>query len=292
MTSGWGVDATKNVSGVPTSGTTDLDVRKVWGALYTPGIISGARVTTNGSALKYTITSGVVAIKTAENEIVMAPVTGETKTVAAVTVDRTDHVWVQQRFPTIETDSQLVIGVGPIPPERSFLLASFNLTAGNTNTNQAVRQGGMEFSIPYGSRLPRLHYWQNKYQGGLSSNLIREGHGEFYLPTDRYVKFSYSACVSAANASGFDNSKYVEHGFLPNLDGFDLVLWTTPGLHQAWQTVYFERTVEVLAGSHTVNIGSLRKSGPGTTLQWYGLQGDGMGRTGAEFIIDDAGPIA
>lgn len=291
MTSGWGVDATK-VNGVPTSGTTDLDVRKVWGALYTPGIISGARVTTNGTALSYTISSGVVAIKTATDEVVMAPVAGETKTVAAVTVDRTDNVWVQQRFPTIETDSQLVIGVGPVVPERALLLASFNLTAGNTNTNQSVRVAGLQFSIPYGARLPRLHYWQNQYQGTLSSSLIREGHGSFYLPTDRYVKFSFSACLSALNASGFDNSKYTEHGFLPNLDGADLVIWTTPGLHQAWQTVYFERTIEVAAGYHTTNIGSVKKSGPGVATQWYGLQGDGFGRTGAEFFVDDAGPIA
>lgn len=291
MTSGWGVDATK-VNNVPTQGTTDLDVRKVWGALYTPGVITGAKVTTSGSALRYVVSTGVVAIKTAEGEVVMAPVTGETKTVAAVTANRTDHVWVQQRFPTVEGDSTVKIDVGPVVPDRALLLASFNLTAGNTNTNQAVRTTGQQFSIPYGARLPRLHYWQNQYSGPLSTGLLREGHGEFYLPTDRYVKVSFSACISALNASGFDNAKYVEQAYLPNIDGTDLVMWTTPGLHQSWQTVYFERTVELAAGNHTVNIGSMRKSGPGQATQWYGMYGDGYGRTGAELFVDDAGPVA
>lgn len=292
MTSGWGVDATK-VNGVPVSGTSDLDVRKVWGALYTPGIISGSRVTTSGTALTYTISSGVVAIKTAEDEVVMAPVTGQTITVAAVTANRTDYIWVQQRFPTIEGDSQVSIGYGPLAPQRALVLAEYSLTAGATNTNQGIRtDSSLQFSIPYGSRLPRLHYWNNRYEGVLSTSLLREGHGSFYLPTDRYVKFSYSSVLSASGASGFDNTKYVEHGFLPNIDGGDFVLWTTPGLHQAWQSVYFERTLMLNAGYHTCHLGALRIVGPGLTVQHYGVDSAGFGRQGGEFSVEDAGPIA
>lgn len=293
MTAGWGVDATLDVNGVPTSGTSDLDVRKVWGALYTPGVISGCTVSTSGSAMTYTVASGVVAVKTATGEIVMAPVTGQTVPTASAPISgtRTDIIWVRQRFPGIDGNSDTVIEVGTVLPARAQALKMYIVTAGQTNTNAAVQTGGVDFSIPYGASLGVLHYWQNQYQGAISTTLIREGSGKFTIPTDRQIQFKYSACLSANGAVGFDNSKYCEWGFLPNIDGADQVLWTTPGLHQAWQIVHFERTINVAAGTHTVNIGSLRKSGPGTALQWYGLQGDGFGRTGAEFTVTDMGAV-
>ena len=123
MTSGWGVDATL-VGGVPTSGTTDLDVRKVWGALYTPGIISGCVITKSSSQLKYTVASGVVAIQTATGEIVMAPIAGGTVTTPTVTANRTDIVYAQQAFPTIEGNSNIVLGVASTLPPRAVALAT------------------------------------------------------------------------------------------------------------------------------------------------------------------------
>lgn len=290
MTSGWGVDATL-AAGVPTSGTTDLDVRKVWGALYTPGIISGATITTSATLLRYTVASGVVALKTATGEVVMAPVVGGNITAPAVTADRTDIIYVQQRFPGVEGDSNLVLGVASELPVRAQALGTYTISAGATNTNAATKTNdSVDYSIPYGASLGVLHTWQNTYNGVLSNALLREGHGTISLPTDRRVKFTFSACVSAQGASGFDNSKYVEHGFLPNIDGNDICLWTTPGLHQAWQTVFFETTINVSEGKHTVNIGSQRKSGPGQTMLYYGLFGDGFGREGAVFTVTDAGP--
>lgn len=290
MTSGFGVDA--SVDG--TSGTSSEDIRRINGALYSPGIISGCAVTTSASAMTYKVAEGVVAIKTAVGEVVLAPVSQATVTAPAAPSSgtRTDIVYAKQRFPSIvaEGDANVIVGVATTLPVNALELMRYTVGAGITNTNAAIRTGDVNYSIPYSSSLGVLHYWQNKFQGALSANLIREGHGQFYLPTDRQVQFKFHACLSALNASGFDNSKYCEWGFLPNLDGYDAVLWTTPGLHQAWQTVMFERTINVTAGNHTVNIGSMRKAGPGTALQWYGLQGDGMGRMGAEFIVTDMGP--
>lgn len=293
MTSGWGVDATLNGSGVPTSGTDDVDVRKVWGALYTPGIISGCAVTTSPSAMTYTVASGVVAIKTATGEVVMAPVQGTSiaTTAAPGTGSRVDIIYAKQKFPDIEGDSNIVIGVATTLPDRAQTLARYTVSAGNANTNAATKFGAIDFSIPYGASLGRLHYWQNTYNGVLSDALLREGHGTFSLPTDRQVKFSVNACISALGASGFDNTKYVEMGFVPTLDNTNLVLWTTPGLHQAWQTVYFERTVVVTAGTHTVNLGTLKKGGPGQAMLWYGMFGDGYMRSGLEFLVEDIGPV-
>jgi len=290
MTSGWGVNATI-VGGVPTGGTDDLDVRKVWGALYTPGIISGCKITTSSSQLKYTVASGVVAIKTATGEVVMAPVAGGTVTASTVTSNRTDIVYVQQRFPSIEGDSELVLGVGTSLPSRALELGSYAISSGATNTNAAVKDKDVDYSIPYGASLGVLHQWQNTYNGQLSATLLREGQGSFSLPTDRMVNFSMSACVSAVGAVGFDNAKYVEYGWLPQLDGVNLALWTTPGLHQSWQTVNFNLTTTVLAGKHTVNLGGLRNYGPGQATLHFGTGGDGYWRTGLVFKVTDMGPV-
>ena len=290
MTSGFGVD--RSADGL--SGTSSQDIRRINGALYPAGIITGCKVTTSASDMTYTVAAGVVSIKTAADETVLAPVTQTTISTPAApsTGERVDIVYVKQRFPSIvaEGDANIVVGVATTLPVNAVEIKKFTVKAGNANTNAAITTGEQIYSIPYSSSLGVLHYWQNKYQGPISVNLIREGHGKFTLPTDRQIQFKYSACISANGASGFDNSKYCEWGYLPNLDGMDTILWTTPGLHQAWQTVYFERTINVPAGTHTVNIGSLRKSGPGTALQWHGLQGDGMGRIGAEFIVTDMGP--
>lgn len=295
MTSGWGVDATLNGSGVPTSGTSDSDVRKVWGGLYTTGIISGCDVTTSGSQLKYTVASGVVAIKNADGERIMTPVSGGTVTAPTVTADRTDIVYVQQHFPTIEGDSNVELGVATTLPPRALAIGTFSLNAGATNTNSAVESADRLYSVPYGASLGQLYYWQNQYDGPLSNSMLRQGQGSFTVPTDRMVTFHVSACLSAARpngtgATGFDASAYCEFGILPSIDGGDICLWSSPGLHQAWQTLSYQVTIPVLAGRHNVNLGLFRIVGPGTALAHYGVDGLGYGRNGIEFTIRDAGP--
>lgn len=288
MTSGFGVDATAD----GTSGTSSSDIRKINGGLYTPGIISGCAVTTSASAMSYTIASGVVAIRCATDEIILAPVATTTiSTPAAPTTgSRTDIVYVQQRYPSIEGDANLVVAAGTTLPARAVELRRYIVSAGNLNTNATVATGGINYSIPYGASLGVLHRWQNTYSGLLSTALIREGYGQITLPTDRRVKFSVNALLYAAGASGFDNSKYTEHYYLPNLNGGDMVIFTTPGLHQAWGQYYWEHTVDVSAGTWPVNLGSGRMVGPGQAATYYGVS-SGFGRTGVVFTVEDMGPI-
>lgn len=296
MTSGWGVDATLNGSGVPTSGTTDDDVRKVWGALYTPGIISGCTVTTSPSSMTYTVASGVVAVKTADGERVMAPVQGQAVTTAPApsSGSRVDIIYAQQRYPDVEGDSNVVLGVAETLPSRAVAIKKFTVAAGKTNTDSVVQYTGVDYSIPYGATLGELAYYQYTSTGSsglLPNSLTRIGTKSWSIPTDRRIKFKVQACISANAAAGFDASKYCEYGFLPNIDGGDMCLFSTPGLHQAWQTVYFERTITVLAGEHTSNLGIIRLVGPGQALGHYGTGPDGFGRNGIEFFVEDAGPV-
>ena len=287
MTSGFGVD-----KGADGSGTTSSDIRKIQGGLYTPGIISGCVVTTSPSSMQYTISAGVVAIRVATGEIILAPVP-QTTIPTSTSSSRTDIVYVKQRYPSIagEGDANIVVGVATALPDRSLELRRFILSAGQTSTSQAVVTGGINYSIPYGASLGVLHEWQNTYDGPISIPVLREGHGSFTLPTDRRVKFSMTIVLSALNANGFDNSKYCEWLFLPTIDGGDFILWCTDGLHQAWATYHFEHYLNLSAGTHTTSIGAGRMVGPGSALQHYGLDPGGYGRRGQYYLVEDAGPI-
>lgn len=292
MTSGFGVDPTLNGSGVPTSGTSAQDIRKINGGLYTPGIISGVPVSTSPSAMTYSVGAGVVAIQVATGEIILAPVpaTTVTTTVAPGTGTRTDIVYAQQKYPSIEGNSDVVVGVSTVLPSRAVAIKKFIVSAGNTNTNQTVISGSQSFVIPYGATLPRLHYYQYTNSGSLPNGFTRVGQGSFYLPTDRLLRFSVSAVLNANGSTGFDNSKYCEYGLLPNIDGGDICIWSTPGLHQAWGVYQFSATIAVNAGQHTTNMGMVRIVGPGTAETHYGLFGS-YGRRGIEYSVEDAGVV-
>lgn len=303
MTVGWGVDATVNGSGVVTSGTEAADVRKVWGALYTPGVISGCLITRSGSAMTYTISSGVAAIKVSDGQVIMSPVQGNTFTATAApgSGTRVDVAFVEQRFPAAG-DSTVAFRVLPfaneaaiVLPPNSLEVGRFVVSAGQTNTNAAVKIGEVNYSIPYGASLGVLHQWTNQYHGPLwTGGIERQGHGTINLPTDRRLRFSIQSTLYAVGASGFSDSAYCEYGFLPNIDGGDFVLWTTPGLHQAWATYQWSGYINASAGKHEVMYGGFHASrgatdSDGQAFQVYGTHG-GFGRTGTHFMVEDVGP--
>jgi hypothetical protein len=253
--------------------------------------------------MTYSVAAGVAAIPTGTKEIVMAPVQATTVTAPAApgSGTRVDLIYAVQRFPS-SGDSYVQIKVDSFAkdsdaflPANAIELDRYLVTAGQTNTNAAVRLWGINYSIPYGASLGLLHQWQNTYNGLLSIPLLREGHGKFTLPTDRRVRFSISACLSAEGANGFDNSKYCEWYFLPNIQGptvnGDPVIWTTDGLHQAWGTYNFELYLDLPAGEYTTSIGAGRMVGPGRALLHYGLDGGGFGRPGLLYRVEDDGPV-
>lgn len=292
MTAGFGVDPTKDGSGNITSGTTSQDIRKVNAALYGPGILSGCGVTLSSAAMTYTVAAGVVAIPMATGEVVLAPVPATTINAATVPSSgtRTDIIYVKQNTPSIDGNSNVVVSYGQTLPAQAQKIDSYTLPAGATTTSAGSRAAFVDFSIPYSGGLGRLSYYQHAYNGTLrSSPAERVGNATIYLPTDRMVTWKVTAVLSAVNAAGFDNSKYCEYGFLPNFDGTDWVYWTTGGLHQAWQTFFWQATIPMAAGTHTVNLGMQQVVGPGTVFCHYGPDNQGLGRRGIEFEIVDAG---
>jgi len=286
MAVGFGVD--KNASNI---GTTSSDIRKINGGLYTPGIISGCTVSVVGS--NYVVTSGVMAVKITTDEIVLAPVPAKTIPIPTIGT-RTDIVYAKQRMPSTDgglNDVLVDVDTTGTLPSRSVLLKKYSVSSGNTPTIN----GSVDYSIPYGANLGVLHKWQNTFSGLLSIPLLREGHGTFTLPTDRRVRISMSALLYANGASGFSDSNYTEWYFLPNFQGpgvnGDVLIWTTPGLHQAWATYNFEEYINLTAGTYTTSLGAGRMVGPGQAGTFYGLDGNGFGRRGVYYQVEDAGPI-
>lgn len=298
MTSGFGVDPTKS-AGVITSGTTAKDIRLAFGALYTPGLISGGIVTTSSSAMRYTVSAGVAVVETApgskENIIIPIPATTLNVPTVPAGAPRTDVVYAIQRVPSVEGDSEVVVTYGPTLPQRAVLLYSFAQPAGATVTSAGTKNGFIDYSIPYGASLGTLHYYQHKLNGTFtaaqSPEINRIGAGTIYLPTDRMVNFKVSAVLSATNANKFDPNAYCEYGFLPSWGGGDICIFTTDGLHQAWATYSYDVTVPIVAGQYPVNLGVTRMVGPGIAQCHYGPDSVGFGRRGIEFTVTDAGPV-
>lgn len=290
MPSGFGVD--RSADG--TSGTSSSDIRKIFGALYTPGIVNGCAITTSASNMSYTIAPGVIAIRPATGETILAPVAQTTIFTAAApaTGTRIDILYVQQRYPSVpaEGDANLVFGVGTTLPARALEVKRFIVAAGQTNTNASVATGDIAYSIPYGASLGVLHQYQDTTNGVYPNALTVKGTGKIYVPTDRRIRFRLRTTLYAQGAVGFDNSKYIEYGFMPSLDDVYFTTWTTPGLHQAWNTIMFEAYATVLAGTHNVKYGQFRAGGTGTAVGVYGNLG-GYVREGTFFVVEDAGPV-
>lgn len=291
MTSGFGVDATLD-AGTVVSGTTSQDIRKIFGGLYSQGIISGCSVSTSGSLMRYTVASGVVALSTSTGEIILCPVEGGNLVVAAApaTGTRLDTIYVQQRYPNIEGDSNVVIGVVSSPallPARAMALRSFTVSAGNTNTNQAVATGGIDYCLPYGASLGILHQHHNVANGTFSKTSSAWGIGNIYVPIDRLLEVSILTNLSSSGANGFDNSKYVEVAFDFVFDGVKKWRWNTPGLHQGNSTYFWSDTIVATKGNHTVGYDRFGSGGTGTPFHHY----QGAALQGTKFIVKDLGPV-
>lgn len=285
--SGWGVDPTI-VGGVAKTGTTSEDVRKVWGALYTPGVISGGVVTPSASTLAYSVSAGVAAIKMANGEVVMAPIpSGSLATTPVASGTRKDIVYAMQSIPT-DGDSLVKVGVATTLPARAVALGTFTVAAGNTKATQFVRSASVNYSIPYGSSGTALHWWRDTSNATITTG-TSDGHGSFFLPTDRKICISVDACLSSnSGIKGYNDNSWTEARYAPYIDGERMCTWYTPALTATWATYHFENYFDLAAGEHTVYLGFDRQAGP--AYPWRHYAGEDK-HPGTNFVVRDAGVI-
>lgn len=286
MTTGLGVDPVLDANDKPIAGMSSLDLRKINGALYTPGIVTGGVVATT-TGMTYTVTAGVAMIKTGTGEIVPAPIpSGTVTTTAAGGASRTDIIYVRQNYFAEDGDSNTVIGVasGTALPTRALALKSYTVAPGITKTNDAVQTGGVNYAIPYGASLGLLHS-DRVIGNGTFSGTSTFGVKTFYLPTDRRIRVNLQTNLSANGAVGFDNSKYCEVYFDIICDNVKFWRWNTPGLHQSHATFGWTDMATLNAGWHTIGYDRI-KTGSGTPFHHY--EAGGLG--GTLFWVEDMGP--
>lgn len=290
MTSGFGVDPTLDgTTGAVTSGTTAKDIRNITAALYTPGLISGGITSSSAGNMSYSVTQGVACIEATNGENILVPIPATTFYVPTNTTSstRNDIIYVQQRYPSIEGDSEVIVTSGPTLPQRACKLDNYLVPAGAGTTSRGTKVDSVDYAIPYGASLGTLATIKDTLNGNIPFTETTIGSAAFYVPTDREIRIHLSTTYSAYQAVGFDNSKYCEVKFNIYLDNSYTYTWNSGGLHQAWQTLTMEEYNTVNKGNHTIRVTRQRAVGPGSPYHHYAS--DVRGTT---FLVSDYGVIA
>lgn len=298
MTTGLGVDPILDGNGIPTAGTSAADIRKIYGGLFSPGVISGCNVTPSATGLTYSVSSGVVAIQISTGEIVLAPVPAGTVQSAVGASGGLDIIYAKQNLSSTDGSVEVVLGVSrgnPIPP-RSVALRGQTLPAGASNTNAGILTASIDYSIPYGASLGPLV--DRRYTGNgvitLTSptNLIT---ASFSIPTDRRLRITLNTCMSSVKntsgtirAVGFDNSAYTEVNFDVVVDGTKQWGWNTPGLHQAWANYCWTDFIQLNKGTHTIALNANKLAGSAGIPFFRYSGGDYRGTL---LTVEDIGPM-
>jgi hypothetical protein len=288
MATGFGVDPVTDTNGVPTSGMTSDDMQSIWGGLYSPGLVSGGAVTLSPSGLTYTVSAGVAAVPISSGKVVLAPIPAGIVTVSSPGTSRTDLIYAQQHFPSLDGDAQMTLGAGTTLPPRAVLLDSYTLGANALNTASGIRTGDINYSIPYGGSLGVLAENISTYNGTIAeiNTSIYYLNGSFTLPTDRRLRFQFTVSCSSADGDDGVRGTWVEPQFAPQLDNVDLVVWSFRAIG-SWttQTFTYDTINTVPAGQHTVRMRRQIYSPTGRQAALH----YGGGQVGATFTVEDLG---
>lgn len=296
-----------------TTGTTAQDFRLMLGALYqNAGIISGLKVT-GGSSMAYTVASGVaVCTRGASDGKTLAYWPGGRVATTANSGGnpRIDSIYlIAHDLSHGDADNAVAVGVAkgapaaspvaPSIPTGATLIASMRVPAGATTTAQASQTGSTIYAIPYGSTLGILGETTTTANAAGDTRpgvTYTQESVSFYLPTDRIVDITYSACFSVAPVSGW--CSWGIWAFL--VDGKALSGTTAEWLARdgVWETHSYSRKVELSAGHHTVTVrsGLFSHSGDGYGPYFhYGLVGDTAstkgGYPGRTLRVTDIGAV-
>ena len=252
-----------------TTGTTAQDFRLMLGALWqNAGIVSGLKVS-GKSSMAYNVAAGVaVCTRGASDGKTLAYWPGGSVATTANSGGnpRIDSIYlIAHDLSHGDANNAVAVGVAqgtpaaspvaPSIPAGATLIASMRVPAGATTTAQASQTGSTIYAIPYGSTLGILGETTTTANaaGDPRPDVTYEQESvSFYLPTDRIVDITYSACFSASSNSGW--CSWGIWAFL--VDGKALSGTTAEWLARdgVWETHSYSRKVELSAGNHTVTV--------------------------------------
>lgn len=265
MATGFGIDPTVNGSGVITSGTTSTDIQRITGALYTPGLLAGATITTR-SDMQYQVAAGVGCVQMAAglNVLIPIPATIVPTNTNSSGSPRTDIIYATQNNPANDGNSNVLIGVttGAVPAN-SVVLKRFLVPAGASNTNTASATGNIDYSIPYGTNGGNLFRYHDTTNGVITTAPATVS-GQIYLPTDRMVTFTI-LCTVDLDVNTQVN--WLAHTI--SVDGVRQMVLTTGRMADTYtQNHYWEHSMPLSAGVHSVAF----KRDPGANLTTNNLR--------------------
>ena len=282
-------------------GCTDITMRKIMGALFTgTGVVSGLEVT-GGSSAAYHVSEGVA---------VCSKGTSDGKTLAYVEASdvacsgnssgypRIDCVWVAAHDKTQgDPDNLVTLGVTegtpaatpvePDPPAGATMLATMQLAAGATNTQQAVQVSTAGYTSLYGTSrglLVNRRYIANKDINIKTQKTLMSQY--FDLPTDRVVTFKAATNMTPRDRT--QTSQQAKGEARVNiyfyLDG-EQVAWLSNYCDE-WATArWTEYTMTVPAGRHLARM-DVKSGDDWTTARFWCYSAAPMGQ---QFQLFDMG---
>lgn len=89
-----------------------------------------------------------------------------------------------------DSDGHVLVGIEGSVPTPYLTIARYPVPAGCKATSSLTNTWNTNYALAYGSRLPRLAYWQENAGGGMAAATEMVATAPFYVPTDRTVQIS------------------------------------------------------------------------------------------------------
>lgn len=268
------------------------------------GVITGLGVS-GRSDLRYNVGAGVAVCSrgSADGYTEAYFQGGQTSAVSAgdPSNPRIDRVWVKANDPTQgDSDNQVVVGVtqgtasaspvAPSLPAGCVRLMDMRVPAGATSTQSAVKNGSVDYAIPYGASLGLLAENINTTDGYGDATVRKwyiENKVSFYVPTDRLVEMVYSCTFSN------DGGDWISWGVGAfQLDGKDIAHSGTEwqASRGVWEDHEVHCIVSVSAGTHTAAVRNGLASHAGNGRPYFHYKdNNGIGYKGRMLRVWDRG---
>lgn len=267
-------------------GTTPADMQRILGAQYVSyGILPNGGGTVKGtSTMAYVVEPGACFMWTNGTQRLgmLVPFDGVTvpTSPAPASGSRTDCVYVDGM-------GNVKVAAGATNPPEGVTLARFTVPAGISSTASLAPSVDRDYAIQTGATRGRLHAFHDPANGIVGNvNPMTLGVGRFVLPSDRYVRFDLTHCISAQQSTTTAGGEATLIRWRIYID--DVMTGATFITRAEWdnpQTNFLSFSTQLKAGVHKVHYVQDRYKG----AAFIHHKGGADGWIGNRFEVWDAG---